>query len=307
MSTKEHATPVVSKAYKETFLELLEPEKTEPINTDREGFLYKFIMDRANTKILFLKGHVWKLNLPPEERKKQGLPTIEESEAKLKEYLGRYPKITTDTELYVHTFIWLQTLNLLDALYNNKTFRRTFYRKAYEGLKEEYTGKDYSDLLTEIYENNKPLNEIFVRLVEEQEKVAITSAKQLQELTGIDRINEDELSDKDARAEARSQMKDTFIKAMKYRYAMALEKLLDGGGKYSDLLKTDPAKYHLKDSDKKDAIQEAIYYSFELGDAPDMKKNLQDTANSIKAPYETVLLSSQRHNTDYLYRKLKTA
>ena len=48
--------------------------------------------------------------------------------------------------------------------------------------------KTYEDLFTEIYQDETYLNEIFVRLVEETEGVAITSAKQLQELTGITEI-----------------------------------------------------------------------------------------------------------------------
>ena len=49
----------------------------------------------------------------------------------------------------------------------------------------------------------------------------------------------------------------------------SLEKLLDEGGTYSDLLKTSPAEFHLPEGYKDEAILEAIYYSFELGDTPD--------------------------------------
>jgi predicted transcriptional regulator len=83
---------------------------------------------------------------------------------------------------------------------------------------------------------------------------------------------------------------------MRYRYEMALEEMLDGDGKYSDLLKTSPGKFNLPENHKEDAIEEAIYNSFELGDTPAIRSAIEDVAKAIGAPFEVVLRSSQSHN-----------
>jgi hypothetical protein len=280
METEKSSTPVVDKAVTDTYTELIELEYTDPKSKERQLYLIKFLTDRAIAPQLKYKA-IDKSDILPDSSKWK--------ETRLgRAIIGEREYVTRD--------------EVMRALVSSKVFRRTYYRKAYEGLKETYIGKqdkDYSDLLTEIYEDDPDLNEIYVRLVEEQEGVTITSAKQLQELTGIDRLKWDELSDKDARAEARRQIGDTFIKAMKYRYAKALEEMLDKGAKYSDLLKTDPAKYHLSDSDRADVIQEAIFNSFELGETEDMNKHLQDIVMTIEAPHEVVLLASKRHADEW--------
>jgi len=298
MKVEEQDTPAVIKAFKESILELSKPNKTEPIDVENNGFLFKFMFDRATAMKLWVDGEVWKRNLPPGERIRIGLKPLgdKENTAKLQEYLAKY-RITTDEERIGDIIRTLLNMNLLRALFNSKTYRQTYYDKAYESLADGYIGKadkDYSDLLTEIYEDDPALNEIFVRLVGDQEGVAITSAKQLQKLTGINMLKWDELNEKDAKAEARSQMEHTFTQAMKYRYALELETILSGGGKYGDLLQTDPAKYYLTDSDKGDVIQEAIYNAFELGDTI-ATYSVKDIAEIIGAPYSVVLGSSQRH------------
>jgi len=270
MSTKKSNTPVVDKAVNDTYEELIERNNTEPTDTDKLGYLLKYIVDRNMDIVLYIQGTLRKNPKGMDEGLK----------AELKDGLMKD--------------------ELFHALTHSKAWRRIYYQKAYEGLKAEDmdSGGDkyYSDLLTEIYEDSKELNEIFVRLVEEQEGVVITSAKQLQELTGIDRLKWDKLSEKEAKAEAHRQMEDTFIQAMRYRYELALEKLLDEGGTYSDLLKTSPAEFHLPEGYKDEAILEAIYYSFELGDTPEMKINLRDIAEIVEAPYEVVLKASHRHS-----------
>ena len=80
--------------------------------------------------------------------------------------------------------------SVVEALIKSYEYKDSLYKKSYERLKAigGDEGKSYGDLFTEIYEDETYLNEIFVRIVEETEGVAITSAKQLQELTGITEI-----------------------------------------------------------------------------------------------------------------------
>ena len=273
MNIEEHNTPVVDNAINETLKELLNLNKAEPIDTERLGFLINYFIDRASIEQLKYR-------------------TIDASDI--------FPNRSNykDTELYKeiekdNSPEDVLSNEMVRALRNKKTYRRTYYRKVYQGLKDTEIHKGWIDLLTEIYEEDKALNEIFVRLVEEQRNVTIASAKALQEITGIYRLGYDQSHEK---VEARRQMEHIFTSAMRYRYEKALEEILDGGEKYSDLLMTDPAKYHLTDSDKEDAIQEAIYNSFELGDTPTIRPNIEDVAKAIGAPFEVVVLSSQRHN-----------
>ena len=57
-----------------------------------------------------------------------------------------------------------------------------------------------------------------------------------------------------------------------------------------------PAEFNLPDSHQEDAIQEAIYNSFELGETPTVRPNIEDVAKAIEAPVDVVLQSSQRHH-----------
>jgi hypothetical protein len=273
MNIEEHNTPVVDTAINETLKELLNLNKAEPIDTERLGFLLNYFIDRGNIQLL----------------KYQSIDTND-----IQPDYNNYQ----DTEPYKEIIKDNNPEDILNnemvrALRNKKIYRRTYYRKVYEGLKDTEINKGWIDLITEIYEDDKALNEIFVRLVEEQRKVTITSAKALQENTGIYRLGYDKNHEKE---EARKQMEHLFTSAMRYRYEKALEEMLDGGEKYSDLLKIAPAKFNLPDGHKKNAIEEAIYNSFELGDTPTIRPNVEDVAKAIGAPFEVVLRSSQRHN-----------
>ncbi len=273
MNIEEHNTPIVDNAINETLKELLNLNIAESIATERLGFLLNYFMDRGSMQLLkYLR--IDTNDILPNQ--------------------SNY----NDTELFKEIVKDNGSEDILSnemvrALRNKKAYRRTYYRKVYQGLKDTEIHKGWIDLLTEIYEDDKALNEIFVRLVEEQRNITIASAKALQEITGIYRLGYDQSHEK---VKARRQMEHVFTSAMRYRYEKALEEMLDGGEKYSDLLKTAPAKFNLPDSHKEDAIQEAIYNSFELGDTPTIRPNIEDVAKAIGAPLEVVLRSSQRHN-----------
>jgi hypothetical protein len=272
MNIEEHNTPVVDNAINETIKELLNLNTAVPINTERLKLLLNYFIDRGSIQLL--KNLFLNINgILPDRTNYAG--------AEL------YQEIVTDISPE-------DILNneMVRALRNKKTYRRTYYRKVYQGLKDTEIHKGWIDLLTEIYEDDKALNEIFVRLVEEQRNVTITSAKALQEITGIYRLGYDKSYEKEG---ARRQMEHVFTSAMRYRYEKALEEMLDKGEKYSDLLNIAPAKFNLPDSQKDDAIQEAIYNSFELGDTPTIRPNIEDVAKAIGAPFQVVQQSSQRH------------
>ena len=76
-----------------------------------------------------------------------------------------------------------------DTIIKSKEFKDEIYNKSYNKLKALVDkGETFGDIFTEIYEDEGYLNDIFIRLIEDKEGVAITSAKQLQELSGITEI-----------------------------------------------------------------------------------------------------------------------
>jgi len=184
------------------------------------------------------------------------------------------------------------------ALTDNYDFNTELYKKTYEELTNFLDeGRDYSDLLTQIYEDELYLNEIFVRIVEEKEKVAITSSKQLQELTNIYEIygyyEEDEKevkpTKKEAQEIAKNQINETFISAMSFRYSKALENILKAGGNYEELLKLKPSFFYLPENWKGSlvtnqytSICSAVKNVFYLDD-------LRAIAKDIGAPYSLLI------------------
>lgn len=202
--------------------------------------------------------------------------------------------------------------NVVEALIKGHEFKDSLYKKSYEGLKALGNGsKSYGDLFTEIYQDETYLNEIFVRLVEEAEGVAITSAKQLQELTGITEIygywdeekgetvpyGDKKPTKKEAQEIAFKQVEDTFIKAMSYRYSKALENILEGGGKYSDLLQVKPSFFNLPETwggclptDQYSSILWAIESAFLIGEPnASVRPDLKVIAQEIEAPYSVLM------------------
>lgn len=276
MSTDTDSTLIANKANSEAIKELFNVNNTEPINTRGLAFIKNFYADKRSLQRL----KEWAMYTSV-ERLRDKLPVEEEGEP--------YTDVIKE-QLY--------TDERVNGIVHSRAYLEIYYRKAYAGLREAYIGKadkDYSDLLTEIYELDDTLNEIFVRLVEEQEGVVITSAKQLQDVTGIHRLKWDELSDKEAREEAHTQISLLFTQAMGYRYEQALLKILDEGGNYCDLSKLSPAKFNLPDYHRDGSIAEAIYQYFYLMDTSTARPNINDIAEVLGAPYEVVLLASQRH------------
>lgn len=197
---------------------------------------------------------------------------------------------------------------VVEVLQKSYEFKNSLYKKSYERLKA-ITG--YGDLFAEIYEDEMYLNEIFVRLVEEEEGVAITSAKQLQKLTGITEIygywdegkgdtipyGDNKPTKEEAQEIALKQIEDTFIKAMSYRYSKALEDILEAGGKYSDLLQVKPSYFNLPESwsgclptDQYSSILWAIENAFLIGEPnTSVRPDLKVIAQEIEAPYSVLM------------------
>jgi hypothetical protein len=203
-------------------------------------------------------------------------------------------------------------INWVDAMVNTIQYSDSLYKKSYEKLKAPGAySTTYGDLFTEIYEDKPYLSEIFVRIVEETEGVAITSAKQLQELTGITEIygywDEDKgetipygdhkPTKEEAQEIAFKQIKNTFTEAMSYRYSRALEAILEAGGKYSDLLQIKPSYFNLPETwsgclatDQYSSILWALEKAFLIGEPnTSVRPDLKTIARDLEAPYSVLM------------------
>jgi len=143
--------------------------------------------------------------------------------------------------------------------------------------------------------------EIFVSLVEEETGKKITSAKDLQEATGIKAYGsfsegKDEVipyktkpTEKQVRADTEEQVKDIFLRGMENKYYDTLYRLLKSGGKYSDLLKIEPSEFHLSETYKEETIKKVLCIYYNLWDPPGARPDVKTIAEHIEAPYSVVL------------------
>jgi hypothetical protein len=189
----------------------------------------------------------------------------------------------------------------METLIFTKEISEALYEKTYKAFRDFLAETEaWQDLFTEIYTDESFIHEIFVRLVEEQEKIEITSAKQLQDITGITHIygywdaekgetvpyeGKKIVTKKQAQAEAYEQVEETFTKAMQFRYERFLKERLGNGDKYKDLLDVNPSSFYLPEDYKETAIKRAVSQYFELWDTSRLKPDFGSIADKIDAPY----------------------
>jgi len=201
-----------------------------------------------------------------------------------------------------------------DVFIKSREYKDAFYKKNYDKLKALVDeGKTFGDIFTEIYSNESYLNDIFIRLIEDKEKVAITSAKQLQELSKITEIygywDEDKgetvqykdktiSTKKEAQEEAKIQIEDCFIQGMYNRYFTTLEDMLEAGAKYKDILLLSPKDFNLPDQwsgtlakNKEEVILWTIGFTYQINEPGSlmMLPSLRTVAEEIEAPYSVLM------------------
>jgi hypothetical protein len=217
----------------------------------------------------------------------------------------------TEEELKKEINIILGTV--ADNIIKSSEYKDKLYKKSYDKLKAlGDEGKSYGDLFTEIYSDEDYLCDIFIRLVEEQEGGVITSAKQLQELTGITEIkgywDEDKRetvqykdktisTKKEAQEEAKKQIEETFIQGMYNRYFTTIEDMLEAGAKYKDILLLSPKDFNLPEQwsgtlakNKEEVILWAISFTYLVNEQSLMLlPGLRLIAEEIEAPYSVLM------------------
>ena len=203
---------------------------------------------------------------------------------------------------------------VVSTIIKSREYKDKLYKKSYDRLKALVDeGKTFGDIFTEIYSDESYLNDIFIRLIEDKEGVAITSAKQLQELSGITEIHgywdEDKgetvqykdktiSTKKEAQDEAKKQIEDCFIQGMYNRYSTTLEDMLEAGAKYKDILLLSPKDFNLPDQwsgtlakNKEEVILWAISFTYLINEPGSlmMLPSLRTVAEEIGAPYSVLM------------------
>ncbi len=195
---------------------------------------------------------------------------------------------------------------IAETLLKSREYKDKLYKKSYDKLKALVDeGKPFKEIFTEIYSDESYLNDIFIRLIEDKEGVAITSAKQLQELSGITEIygsweenKEKKPTKKQAQEEANKEIEDTFIQGMYNRYFCTLEDMLEAGAKYKDILLLSPKDFNLPNQwsgtlakNKEEVIRWAIGFTYDINEPASltMFPSLRAVAEEIEAPYSVIM------------------
>ena len=203
---------------------------------------------------------------------------------------------------------------VVSTIIKSREYKDKLYKKSYDKLKAlGDENKSYGDLFSEIYDDEEYLCDIFIRLIEEEEGVVITSAKQLQEFTGIEEIkgywdaDKGEIvpykdktisTKKEAQEEAKKQIEQTFIQGMYNRYFTTIEDMLEAGAKYKDILLLSPKDFNLPDQwsgtlakNKEEVILWAIGFTYQVNERGSlmMLPSLRTVAEEIEAPYSILM------------------
>jgi len=145
------------------------------------------------------------------------------------------------------------------------------------GKKLESSGADYSEV--------KEAQEAFIDYVEETYQTKVKDGKHLQKLTGITE-------------ETLEGLEETVINSRYSKYFRALEKALQEGAKYKDLLQIKPQDFGLPKtwsgclgSDQYSSILWAISFEFLLDDPAGLMllPSPRVIAKEIKAPYSVIM------------------
>jgi len=140
-------------------------------------------------------------------------------------------------------------------------------------------------ITTAVYSDENEAQEAFIDYVEETYQTKVKDGKHLQKLTGITE-------------ETLESLEETVINSMYSKYFRALEKALQGGAKYKDLLQIKPQNFGLPKtwsgclgSDQYSSILWAISYEFLINEPASLilLPDLRSIAQEIEAPYSVLM------------------
>jgi len=159
---------------------------------------------------------------------------------------------------------------------------------------------------TSVYSDVEEAQESFIDYVEETYQTKVKNAKHLQELTGITHLSSyydkgktvEITSEPEQLKRALVELEDTLVGSRYSKYFRALEKALQEGSKYKDLLQIKPQDYGLPktwsgclSSDQYSSILWAISLEFMVNEIGllMMLPDLRSIALEIEAPYSVLM------------------
>lgn len=172
------------------------------------------------------------------------------------------------------------------------------YNRDLKGITEAYSkSKSWEDVITSGYFNSEEATsmEAFIDYVEEIYKTKVKDAKDLDKLTGIK-----SLLSKEPNIEKGKEPTLEYIltRAKNSKYFRALERALQEGAKYKDLLQIKPQDYGLPktwsgclSSDQYSSILWALSFEFLINEPASLMllPDLRSIAQEIEAPYSVLM------------------
>jgi len=160
---------------------------------------------------------------------------------------------------------------------------------------------------TSVYSDVKEAQESFIDYVEETYQTKIKDAKHLQNLTGITHLDSWDSkagkyitpdTEEEAKENAIRELEETLINSRYSKYFRALEKALQEGVKYKDLLQIKPQDFGLPKnwsgclgSDQYSSILWALSFEFLINEPASLMllPDLRSIAQEVEAPYSVLM------------------
>jgi uncharacterized protein YktA (UPF0223 family) len=172
-----------------------------------------------------------------------------------------------------------------------------FYNRYLKGIKEAYSkSKSWEDVISSDYFNSDEATsmEAFIDFVEETYQTKVKDAKDLDKLTGLKALLPKEQNIEKGKEPT---LEYILIRAKNSKYFTALEKALQEGAKYKDLLQIKPQDYGLPKiwsgclpTDQYSSILWAIENAFLIGEPnTSVRPDLKTIAQEIEAPYSVLM------------------
>jgi len=183
------------------------------------------------------------------------------------------------------------------------------YIKHLKEIREVYEeSKDWNKVIsTAVYSDVDEAQEAFIDYVEEVYKTKVKDAKHLQKLTGITHLDSWDSkagkyitpdTEEEAKENAIRELEETVINSRYSKYFRALEKALQEGVKYKDLLQIKPQDFGLPktwsgclSSDQYSTILWALSFEFLINEPASLMllPDLRSIAQEIQAPYSVLM------------------
>jgi len=172
------------------------------------------------------------------------------------------------------------------------------YDRDLKGIKEAYSkSKSWEDVITSGYFNSdeNPSMEAFIDFVEETCQTKVKDAKDLDKLTGLTTL----LPKEPNIEKGKEPTLEYILTSSRYsKYFRALEKALQEGAKYKDLLQIKPQDFGLPKtwsgclgSDQYSSILWALSFEFLINEPASLMllPDLRSIAQEIQAPYSVLM------------------